>query len=181
MKEVYEEFKTMHEDNIIFSYNGSLNGELIASLLQLSDSKLKELDIPLKRKKNVINILIECLQNILYHTDGLEGDEKDCLLLIGVEDDDIVLIAGNQALASKTLKLKEKLKKIKSLSAPELHEYYLETLDSGLLSDKGGAGLGMIRMFREAEGNVDYTFKEIENGKEFFSLEIRVPRDFNKN
>jgi hypothetical protein len=98
MASVFDQYQMMRTHHLIFGYRGTLTNDLITSLLQLSDSKLKELKTPFRKKKSIINILIECLQNILYHSesfhDGLFSGHH-CLFLLGKRESDYFIQIGN--------------------------------------------------------------------------------------
>jgi hypothetical protein len=57
----------LRESNLAFAYRGRMNGDAIGSLLQLAESRLKAMQPVQKRKKNVLNVLIEGMQNMYYH------------------------------------------------------------------------------------------------------------------
>lgn len=177
LKDLYSEYLAMKDRNSILSYSGSLNGELIASLLQLVENKLKEEGISRKPKRNLINILIECLQNIFYHSERIEDERSEkghCLFVLGKEADAYFIRAGNYIQNNKVPSLQGKLQKIEPMSSTELHSYYLEVLDRGEISPKGGAGLGVIKIYREANQNVEYDFEEIDKDYTFFSMQVVV-------
>lgn len=174
MVNIYHQFQMMQQNHLIVSYNGSLDGELIAALLQLSDAKLKEQQLATRKKKNIINILIECLQNIFYHSESEIASLKECILMLGRDNDSYYIYTGNYLRTEKALQLKTKLDKINPLSKEELHELYLATLDSGQLSAKGGAGLGMLRIIRESGQKLEYTIHPANAEYSFFSLQIKI-------
>lgn len=87
----------MKTHHLIFGYRGNLTNELITSILQLADSKLKELKAPFKKKKAIINILIECLQNILYHSEASQDTDfqgHQCIFLLGKTDEKFFIQIG---------------------------------------------------------------------------------------
>jgi hypothetical protein len=174
MVNIYQQFQMMQQNHLIVSYNGSLNGELIAALLQLSDAKLKEQELTIRKKKNIINILIECLQNIFYHSESESAMFQQCVLMLGKDETSYYIYTGNYLRNEKAKMLQTKLDKINPLSKEELHQLYLATLDSGQLSAKGGAGLGMLRIIRESGQKLAYEIEPIDQDYAFFSLQIRI-------
>lgn len=177
MEDLYNEYLERLQSQEVFTYTGTLDGELIASLLQLSDSKLKEQQANIRKKKNVINILIECLQNIYYHMDTQYQNDRQlqqCLVKMGIRDGDCLIYTGNHIPNREVEQLRKRLEVMKPMNAEELHAHYLDKLDGGQLSEKGGAGLGMIRIFREAGQQVSYHFRTVSEDFSFFTLAVRV-------
>ncbi|PLX11621.1 MAG: hypothetical protein C0594_03385, partial [Marinilabiliales bacterium] len=62
------------------------------------------------------------------------------------------------------------LKKINSLEKDELKKYYKEVLLEGEISDKGGAGLGLIDMARKSGNKLSYDFKNVSDDLSYFYL-----------
>lgn len=167
----------MRSHQLIFGYRGAMSNELITSILQLTETKLKEMEVPFKKKKAIVNILIECLQNILYHSDKSAVDEdvaSPCIFLIGKRDGEIFVQIGNFVKKHLVSELKAKLEYFNSLDAEEIHNLYMEVLDRGQISDKGGAGLGILRVIKDSGNQIIHDFLVVEPEKIFFSMEIKI-------
>lgn len=175
--DVYDHFKLMKQKHLILGYRGSLNNDLITSLLQLSDNKLKEQKAALKQKKVIINVLIECLQNIIYHS-APEPDSKDssahCIIMIGKNETDYYIQVGNFINSENVFRIKNTLDHLNSLNLAQIKQLYLEILDKGHFSDKGGAGLGILRMIKETGNSLEYEFVNIDEQLAFFCMNVKV-------
>ena len=143
----------MASQGILFSFSGELSADIITSILHLLDNKLKLKGVGIRRKKNIVNIAIECLQNIHYHGLGLgeEGRRQvNCMVTLVRNEVGYELWFANQIGVEDATVLHPRLTFLNSLSTDQLHEEYLTVLDRGVLSPKGGGGLGLIRILREA-------------------------------
>ena len=60
------------------------------------------------------------------------------------------------------------------MSAGELKIKYLAKLNSTKLSDKGGAGLGLMDIARKSGKKLEYDFENISEKISFFSLIVNV-------
>lgn len=160
---------------MFFIYCGALTHEMMTSILQVSDVKLQELKATNRKKKNVINILIECLQNVISH--GQEGEQTDtqgCIVALGHENQSYTIIAGNHLNKEDAERLKSRLDEVVHLDAETIHSLYLDQMSKAEISDKGGAGLGLLRILRESNRQLAYTLKPITSDNFFFSLQIQV-------
>jgi len=173
-------YQAMQKEGLILSYCGTLTHDLMTTFLQLADAKLKDLQATKKKQKNIINVLIECLQNAMFHGDALEGGEdigenlKSCLVALGHETGEFYIYAGNYLSESSAIKLRDKLDAMLPMTSEQLHDLYLNQLSTGEISSKGGAGLGIIRILRESNQQIAYSFREISHGASFFSLQVKI-------
>lgn len=177
MASVFDQYQLMRANQLVFGYRGTLTNELITSLLQLSDSKLKELKTPFRKKKSIINILIECLQNILYHSEAFQDgmyNGHHCIFLLGKQENTYFIQIGNFIETSHIEELKSKLDYLNTLDSKEIHKLYLEVLDTGALSNKGGAGLGILRVMKDSGSKINYAFQPVDKNRSFYCMEIEI-------
>ena len=62
------------------------------------------------------------------------------------------------------------------MSKEDLRKYYREILDNNLISNKGGADLGMIDMARKSGEKLQYNFTEVNESLSFFYLTVKVSK-----
>jgi hypothetical protein len=170
---------------LFMAYRGVLSGEIISCLLQLADSHIKQLGPVPRRRKNVINILIECLQNIYYHgTNRTHFDASrdnahlECYVSLSQAGEDIVITTRNIIGEQQKEKLSASIDALNELSPEALYHHYLEVLDKGMLSPEGGAGLGLIRIIRESGSRIEAEFIP-ENDRWAFVCQVRIGSVFN--
>jgi len=112
------------------------------------------------------------LQNITRHQDETEisPSEKSGIFVIQKKEKKYFITTGNVVEDNKIDNLKTLLDKINGLEEDELKDYYKEVLESGQLSDKGGAGLGLIEMARKSNNKLIYDFLKLADGLSYFYL-----------
>ena len=173
----------MGNQQLIFAYRGSLSNDLVSAMIQLVDSKLKEQEAPFRQKKSIINILIEGLQNSLFHAAESKknhGTEQYCLFLLHRNSDGYVIRIGNFIDKQVQDDLRKKIDRLNTLDSDEIQQMYLDILDHGTLSDKGGAGLGFLRMIRDSGNKIKYSFEPSADGRVFYCIEIVVSEQAGK-
>ncbi len=62
-----ESFRRMNIGDVLLSYKGSISADLITNVLDIVESKLKEVDTSVTAKKKIYNVLVESLQNLYHH------------------------------------------------------------------------------------------------------------------
>lgn len=177
--DIFDFYKKMEEDNIMISFKGNVTSELLTSVLQIMESKMEKLDEPSRVKKKVYNILVEALQNLYHHLDKQPDlpnkGYHTVIFMVGKDDEgNYSIFTGNYIKNENAKNLREKLDKINSLDKDGLKEYYKEVLNNGMMSEKGGGGLGMIDIARKSGQKLDYDFQKVDDNNSFYSLNIKV-------
>ncbi|MEX2379917.1 MAG: SiaB family protein kinase [Vicingaceae bacterium] len=177
--DIFDFYNKMEEDNIMLSFKGNVTSELLTSVLQIMESKMEKLDEPSRVKKKVYNILVEALQNLYHHLDKQPDDPRDgfhtVIFMVGKDNEgNYSIFTGNYIKNENAQTLREKLDKINSLDKDGLKEYYKEVLNNGMMSEKGGGGLGMIDIARKSGQKLAYDFQKVDDKNSFYSLNIKV-------
>lgn len=179
--DIFEFYKRMEGGDIMLSFKGNVTSELLTSVLQIMESKMDRLNESSRLKKKVYNILVEALQNLYHHLDKNINSSDNVynivMFSVGKKDNEYSIFTGNYIKKDNAQDLKEKLEKINSLDQIELKEYYKEVLNNGMMSEKGGGGLGMIDIARKSGKKLDFIFKDIDTDYSFFSLNIKIAQD----
>jgi hypothetical protein len=120
---------------------------------------------------------VECLQNISKHADSIDGEEeKRGIVMVSHGKESYNIITGNVIKNEKVPSLKESLEKVNSLSKEDLAKLYRKQMREGTISDKGGAGLGLIDIAKKTGSKLNYQFKELNDEVSFFILTSTVKR-----
>ena len=96
--------------------------------------------------------------------------------MIGKTDNAYSIFTGNYIANVNADKLKGRLDKINSLEPEELKAYYKEVLNNGMMSEKGGGGLGMIDIARKSGQRLEFDFQKVDEEFSFYSLNINIPQ-----
>lgn len=177
---VYNLYRTMEEEHVILSFKGLVTAELLASVLQIMETKMESMDESPKTKKKVFNVLVECLQNLYHHVDENtintqeSIERKSALVMISKENGVFTIRTGNYIDIAKASDLKERLQIINSMDKEGLREYYQTSLELSMISTKGTAGLGMIDIARKSGNKLDFEFLTINEETSFFCLNVKI-------
>lgn len=184
MENIHDFYTKMEEGNIMLSFKGEVTSDLLTSILQIMESKMDTLEEPPVVKKKVYNILVECLQNLYHH---LENDdfatpinEKSALFMIKKQNDEYSIMTGNYMVKENVGPMKKRLDTINAMDSLQLKTYYKEVLNNGEMSSKGGGGLGMIDIARKSGKKLEYRFDDVDDKLTFFSLNVKVAQNRNK-
>lgn len=170
-------FKGMLKDNLNYIYRGMFTQNITDSILTLTESNLDKVGESSKIKKRVFTIMVEGLQNITRHqevddTETLSNEEG--LFLMQDKNDRYYITTGNPIYKKSIGRLTEQINKINSLDATELKQYYKDVLNDNIISDKGGAGLGLIEMARKSGNKLVYDFVDLSENYSYFYLNTEI-------
>lgn len=168
----------IHREEIL-SYKGHLDYDTIGIVLKKLSRLMDNLGWNLTTKKKVYCAMVESLENIDKHKDYINTesfvDVKYASQFSLVEEHDkIRLVAGNIIANENINNLKERLDRVNSLDENELRELYKKTISSGVLSEKGGAGLGIINIAKTSKNKLNYSFEKINDDFSYFTIDVLV-------
>jgi len=169
----------MSENELLLAYRDHITEAAVQQLLSITEVKLIQSGEEKKLRKRVFNILVECLQNIVNHADVETIANKDVasLLLMGKHEDDFFIITGNKILNSKVSLLKNKIAEINAMNHNDMREIYSSKLGESTYSEKGGAGLGLLDIYKRSGSKLEYNIDHVDEEISFLSLHITVAPD----
>lgn len=171
----YEIFKLMKDDELSYFYRGGFSQIITENLISLTQTNLEQSNEPTKIKKKVYFIMVESLQNIIKHQDEGKNDlSQTGIFLIQKRGYQYYITSGNLIETRNIEALKSKLEKINSLDPNDLKTYYLQMLKDGEISEKGGAGLGLIEIAKKSGNKLAFEFRDIDEHHAFFYLQTNI-------
>lgn len=179
LKFVYELYQTMRDHNIILFYEGEVTHDLTKAFTALTESTMTKKDEPGVVQKKVFHVMVECLQNIIKHADETNIDSplaKKGIFLISRNENEYAITTGNIIDIHKQNILKEMLDNLNKMNKETLDELYKKQIKEGVISNKGGAGLGFIDIVRKTGNKLNYYFLPIDPTTSFFLLTSKINR-----
>ncbi|MFW6043690.1 MAG: SiaB family protein kinase [Marinilabiliaceae bacterium] len=175
----YQLYKTMKTNEINLVYEGEVTQEITKTFTSLTEKNMAKTEESNQVQRKVFNVMVECLQNISKHGDTIseENEERRGIVMISKGDDSYKIITGNVIRNSKVPELKENLEHINSLDKEGLSTLYKQQIMETKLSDKGGAGLGLIDIAKKTGSKLSYQFKQLNDDISFFILTSTVKRN----
>lgn len=156
-----------------YIYRGYFSDEVIDHILVLVERQLEFNGESHKIRKKAYNVMVEGLQNITRHQINSENDiDKIGIFCLKKIDNKYYITTGNQVSNTDVSKLTTMLDKLNGMNKEELRKYYVDLLNNGTFSDKGGAGIGLVDMARRSESKLYYNFKKVDEDNMFFYLKI---------
>jgi len=166
--------------NTLLFYEGEVNHEITKALSFTTEAHISRNGTRRPTQKKVFNVMIEVLQNIDKHSLSIELESsniaKKGAILVAEDSDCYYILAGNPIRYDHQNKLTEIINNLNYKMKNDLRQMYKMQLENGLLSDKGGAGLGFIDMARKSGNEISFTFFPIDDELVFFVYKIYVTK-----
>jgi hypothetical protein len=170
-------FADLDKNKVVLSYSGELSQEMMGSLMNTVEQDLIENEPDKKVKKKVFNVLVESLQNLFHHASSISKSETPKGMVIVVNQTDYyAILTGNYIMSNQQAALKKRIEDVNGMTKEELKTEYQRILQNGTLSEKGGAGLGIIDLARRTREQIDCKFVDNNSDKIFFSLKVKVAK-----
>lgn len=184
MKLVYDFHKEMINNKFTLVYEGEITHQITKAFTSLAENKMDSYSEDASMKKKVFHVMVECLQNLSKHAEenpaldeaGYSGNGIFIVGRLGNENQDYQILTGNAIEKSKIIDLKALLEKINQLDKDGLKELFKKQMREGSLSEKGGAGLGLIDIARKTGEKLEYNFIDIDEVNTFFLLRTKISR-----
>ena len=169
----------MKSYDVVINHKGRINLDII-------DDILHHLKVFLQSRvnnkviiKRVYSLSVECLDNILKHSD-LDNEQHNLVknypprFIVEKIAESFIIHTGNIILNSNIDLVKERIEKLNGLNRNEINALYKEMLYNAEISEKGGAGLGLIVMAKTTGQKIKYDFEKINNKISYFAMQLTI-------
>lgn len=162
--------------NEFMAHFGPLTQELVNSISSEIEERLFESGIKKGIVKRVFSIMVEGLQNIRLHGEKDQDDYQHSFFSIHETEDQYHIYLGNLVFNENVEKIQNRIDQVNGLTKEEIKQLYLDVLTNGIISSKGGAGLGFITMSMKSQNPLDGTFVKIDDEISHYDLRIAVDK-----
>jgi len=168
-----------YSENVI-NYKGFIDRNIVDNILHELKTKLKILDLEVLTRKRIYSSAVECLDNIYRHSELNNNQSKISAdyppyFRVVKNDEGFAIETGNLVNNQEMKKLKKKLDELNELESAGVNKLYKETImKSAGLTDKGGAGLGLIVIAKTTPRNLYYDFQPVNKNFSYFTLKITI-------
>ena len=179
----YNLFSKNLESTMLFAYRGAYQESLTEEILGISENTIAGYEQLPKVNRKVSFLLVECLQNVLKHSDQTSPEERNVEPLFSFRSirDSFYINSVNRIKEDERESLEAALSKLNSLDRNELKSLYTELLQNNELSHKGGAGLGLIQIARKSGQPLSFGFKDTEGEYCLFHNQVCFHRGANRH
>jgi hypothetical protein len=170
-------------DNIIANginlvYIGKFNHNIVKMFSSMAEEDMNSVAVDIGTKKRVYHTMVEILQNMNKHSDEIAdaGHVGRGLFMIGKKGNNYFIITSNKIKNSNVKSLKDSIEIINNSTLEELNDLYTSQLRYGKITEKGGAGLGLLDIARKTNKSLQYNFIALNKFYSYFILKVVIDR-----
>ncbi len=163
-------------NDIEYVYRRQFTDSITEKILTLAETNLQQNVNKTVIQKRIYFIMVEGLQNVIRHQEAKvnQDSENKGIFIIQKIEDNYLISTGNLIDNNQIEALNSKLKVINSLNKVELKAYYKKILTNEEISEKGGAGLGLIEMARKSGNKLQYEFYKLDEKHSYFYQQTEI-------
>ncbi len=176
IKSVLSVYDEMVTNGFSLVYLGEFNHQIMKMFTSMTETNMVKSKEEKSVQRKVFHVMVEILQNMTKHSDEYKEEEQlgNGLFIVGKREESYVIITANKITGDKIDDLKKSIDHINSLGKDELKNLYKKQMRFGVLSEKGGAGLGLIDIARKTGEKLTYQFLPLDDEYFFFLLQVKV-------
>lgn len=176
IKSVLNLYDELLSNGISLVYLGEFNHQITKMFTTMADNEMSRNDTHKKTRKKVYHSMVETLQNMNKHSDEIAEKHNigKGLFLIGQKENIYYIITANRVKNDKVEQLTTAIEQVNASSPEELKAMYKKQLREGTLSEKQGAGLGLIDIARKSTRDLHYQFIPLDEDSTFFILKVEI-------
>lgn len=171
---VYRFYQSMKLNEITMAYEGEISHQIIKTFTSLARSGMYKENVPSPTIRTVFHVMVELMQNASRYADKLEDEQSTKkgkgIFMLSRDHDGYYVICGNIVNKDKCRTLERQINYVNSLDVQDLKEVFMNQIKEGSLSDRGGAGLGLIDVRRKTDRELEYHFLPVSDDKSFFLI-----------
>ncbi len=171
---IYQEFQEEKDVKIILYYAGDLDlgfANAISSRLELI---LEGEKLDKQALKRFFSVIVEAVQNIRLHSTPADDERVHACIIVYLQNQQLCAKLMNIVDSDQADYLTKRYSEANSLDRAELKAKYLNIMQNGLISAKGGAGLGIITIVLRSQNPSEFKMIPISDAYQIFESQIRV-------
>ncbi len=176
IKSVLNVYDEMSENGISIVYLGEFHHQITKMFTSMAEEDMDRKDEQRSTIRKVYSVMVETLQNMARHSDEITDKYNigKGLFMIGKKDDTYYIITSNKVSNQKKEDLEKAVLEVNGATRDELKEMYRKQITEGRISDKGGAGLGLIEIAKRTRNKLVYQFLPYDEHTQFFLLKVEI-------
>ncbi len=176
IKSVLNVYDEMSENGMSIVYLGEFHHQITKMFTSMAEEDMDRKDEERSTIRKVYSVMVETLQNMSKHSDEITDKYNigKGLFMIGKKEGTYYIITSNKVSNSKKIDLEKAVKEVNGATREQLKEMYRKQITEGSISDKGGAGLGLIEIAKRTRNKLVYQFLPLDEHSQFFILKVEI-------
>jgi hypothetical protein len=175
-QKIFVDHNILEDGKIIVSHFGEFSQDLVNSLTTSIEEMMHDSGDKKGAVKRMFSILVEGLQNIRIHGEKDSDGNQVSFLIVLQNEENYQVTLGNLVSVKVIDTLTSRIEALNGMTREEIKGRYMDTLSNGIMSSKGGAGLGFITMSLKSGNKIEYQQQAVSDNLVFFTQGFTINR-----
>lgn len=162
---------------IMMCFNVPFSHSIIEEIGTAIRNHLCAENLPPMAVQDVFAVYIEMTQNArnyLHRQETPSNDAGAATIIIARQEESYVISSGNVIRKEDVAGLSHRIDQINSLDRENLKKAIRQQLRREAQGAEQGAGIGLMEMAKRSATRLEFTFQEIDNQSDFFTLTVKI-------
>jgi len=165
----------MISHQFVVSYMGNFNQDLLKSLINITEKKLKHIEEDPSVKNKIFHFMIECVQSICKVDDENELS-NNFLFLIGKHNNNYVIHSGGVFSKKESYTLVNQINMVNALNNDEVKEKYYSELKQNQNDKESVLLISLLDISKRTKSKIEYAVQEISELSNFLSFKTIISK-----
>jgi hypothetical protein len=177
--EILSEYQAIKNDipeggTIICQHLGSFSQDILISIVSLIDHALVQNGEFKSLKKRLSYLVIESIQNIMFHSDKLPQTHQLAYIIVTKNNKGYSIYSSNSILTSNIDSLVKKLDEFLSVKVDILSKIFTKKIQNPEIDNDGNGGIGLLTMVSKSGKDFKYEIKKVSENYSLFHIELKL-------
>ena len=163
----------------ICQHIGSFSQDILISIVSLVERTLIQNGESVRLQKRLTYLIIECIQNIIYHSNKLLDENQLAYIFVTKNKAGYTIYAAN-SIENKTISgLEKKINGFLDVKTDILAKLFATKIQQPSINKEGHGGLGLLTMVSKSGKGFRYEITQASKNYAIFHLELKIKiKDF---
>lgn len=162
------------DDTIICKHIGTFTQDILISFVSLIERYLVQNAEYKKIQNRLTYIIIECIQNIIYHSNKSLDNNQLAYIIVSKNSSGYTLHSANLLETKNIANLEEKLDEFLKTKNDVLSKLFTKKIQKPVINEEGHGGIGLLTMVDKSGKDFKYKITKFSDENSLFHIELTV-------
>ena len=160
--------------DIICQQIGTFTQDILISFVSILEHQMTQHAESTIIQKRLIYLVIECIQNIIYHSDRLPDNHQLAYVIVSKNSKGYYIHSSNSIESKNVSDLTDKVDVLLKSKKDTLANLFTKKIKKQEINNDGHAGIGLLTMVSKSGKNFSYKVSEMTSNYSLFHIEINI-------
>ncbi len=161
-------------DTVIIQHLGTFSQDILISIVSLVDHALVQNGEFKNIQKRLSYLVIETIQNIMFHADKLPDDNQLAFIIVSKSKSGYTICSSNSIATKDINTLEQKLDEFLAVKSDMLSKLFVKKIKSPKIDNEGHGGLGLLTMVSKTGKDFHYEITKVSDNFSLFQIKLTL-------